>query len=174
MAKSKRTINDLQNITEKISSNTNPTKDLWWTRVQRTMNKTQIISLHESYWKWKGMQFLIHHYLTAKRNEDQGIWICKGVWCLMPLSTIFQLLCRGCQFYWWWKPGYPKKTTDLSQFTDKLIHIMYTSPWTGFELTTLVEIGTDCTNSCNSNYHSIMINDAQHEIWTSWWDTSIR
>jgi hypothetical protein len=29
MAKSKRTINDLQNITEKISSNTNPTKDLW-------------------------------------------------------------------------------------------------------------------------------------------------
>ena len=26
----------------------------------------------------------------------------------------------------------------------------------GFELTTLVVIGTDCTGSCNSNYHAIM------------------
>jgi hypothetical protein len=26
----------------------------------------------------------------------------------------------------------------------------------GFELTTLVVIGTDCTGSCKSNYHAIM------------------
>ena len=26
----------------------------------------------------------------------------------------------------------------------------------GFELTTLVAIGTDCTDSCKSNYHMIM------------------
>ena len=26
----------------------------------------------------------------------------------------------------------------------------------GIELTTLVVIGTDCTNSCKSNYHTIM------------------
>jgi len=26
----------------------------------------------------------------------------------------------------------------------------------GFELTTLVVIGTDCANSCNYNYHTIM------------------
>ena len=25
------------------------------------------------------------------------------------------------QFYWWKKPGYPEKTTDLSQVTDKFI-----------------------------------------------------
>jgi hypothetical protein len=28
---------------------------------------------------------------------------------------------RGSQFYWWRKPEYPEKTTDLSQVTDKLL-----------------------------------------------------
>jgi hypothetical protein len=38
--------------------------------------------------------------------------------------------------------------------------IKYTSPLTEFELTTLVVIGTDCTGSCKSNYHTLMTTTA--------------
>jgi hypothetical protein len=33
------------------------------------------------------------------------------------------ILYRGVQFYWWRKPEYPEKATDLPQVTDKLHQI---------------------------------------------------
>ena len=66
-----------------------------------------------------------------------------GLWCLTPLSTKFQVH-RGSQFYQCRKPEFLEKTTDLSQVTDKLYHIMLYGVrliWAGFELI--------------SNYHTI-------------------
>ena len=52
----------------------------------------------------------------------------------------------------------------LVEETDLPIENHWPSPWAGFELETLMVIGTDCTCSCEFNCHTIMTVTASYVI----------
>ena len=70
-----------------------------------------------------------------------------GLWYLMLLLTIFQLY-RGSQFYWWRKPEYLEKTTDLATHTD------------GWKCQYLIESGKICDNILQSSVYAVVINES--------------
>jgi hypothetical protein len=89
-----------------------------------------------------------------------------GLWCLTTLSAIFQLY-RVVNFIGGGNRRTRKKTTDLTQVTDKLYHIMLYGVHLAMNgvRTHLVVIGTDCIGSCKYNYHTIPTTTPPVIVW---------
>ena len=74
---------------------------------------------------------------------------------LTPLSTTVQLYCVD-QIGWWRKPDHTGETTDMSEGTDELFHIVLN------RTRSLVVIGTDCIGSCKSYYIAFTTTTVPH------------
>ena len=77
-------------------------------------------------------------------NRKYDKWL-GLVWFMVFNATFKNIqLYHGGQFYLWRKPEYPKKTTDLSQVTDKLYQMLYR-----------VHLAINGVRTYNFNYHMI-------------------
>jgi hypothetical protein len=90
--------------------------------------------------------YIVTTRCNVTENPDGDV----GLWWLTPLSTIFPLYPSG-QFYWWRKPEYRRKPLtchkSLTNFITYIMLYRVHRAWAGFQLRTLVVIGTDCIGS---------------------------
>ena len=66
---------------------------------------------------------MIYEKKTKKNKDCELLSLLQWGIGVMVFNATFNKLYHGIQFYWWRKPEYLEKTTDLPQI-DKLYHTM--------------------------------------------------
>ena len=137
-------------------------------RHQRCNQEPQIAEVQTLQWSKEKGQNMIYQTLHKKLKIEQherhkqipsmcfGRFVCFFA-CLMVFNATFNTI---SVISW-------RLVFLVAQVTDKLYHLMlYTSPWSRFEVTTSVVINTDSIGSCKSNYHTITATTTPSE-WTN-------
>ena len=92
-----------------------------WLEKMQTIGKEGLIDTNKT-----GISYISTYTNITEVRSHRILWEkvgwvhFDGLWCLTPLSTIFQLY-RGSQLYWM----NSKRPTDMPQVTDKLYHMLY-------------------------------------------------
>jgi hypothetical protein len=99
------------------------------------------------------------HPISTKRRTTNYLSIIRRVIVAYSGGMVTDATFNNISAIWWWsvlfveETGVPEKITDLQQVTDIMLYRVHIS-WVGFELTTLVVIGTDCICSYRFTYWS--------------------
>jgi hypothetical protein len=146
------------------------------TDLSQVTDKLYHIMLHTRQWVHAlatGVAFCCQRVPVMNRNL-LSVGTCFSNGCLFSTATRYQLYVHSQLFSDTARICFTneletikyKKTTDLSQVTDKLYHIMlHTRSWSRFEHTISVVRGNDYICSYKSNYHLITATTAPCSYW---------
>ena len=96
------------------------------------------------------------HKTSSNLTSDDSNLMLVGLWCSTPLSTIFQLYRSVLLVEETGVPVENHRSVSSHWQTLSYIVVLRTPCHEhGFEHTTLMVLGTDCTVSCKSNYYMI-------------------
>ena len=107
--------------------------------------------------------FILNTWNVGVLKEKNHVYKKKRYWVRIKVRVmVFSAIFNSISAISWWSVLLVEETRESQQIDANHLTnfitwccIEYTSPWAGFELTTLVMIGNDYIDSCKFNCHAI-------------------